>query len=83
MRTGYQRYLFDLIWEAGQEFDMPVPVSGADHDAPRASGPGSASTGRSTRRWRRAWTAMLKFDHDFIGLRGRRARSKAARSASW
>jgi len=69
MQPEYQRYLFDLIWEAGQEFDM------------RLFGFRALITmrleknfGTWFREYRPIYTPLeagmdrvLKFDHDFIG----------------
>ena len=81
MQPEYQRYLFDLLWEAGREFDM------------RLFGFRALITmrleknfGTWYREYRPIYTPLeagmdrvLKFDHDFIGRDGGRGRDRRRR----
>ena len=69
MQPEYQRYLFDLIWEAGQEFDMGLFGFRALITMRLEK-----NFGTWFREYRPIYTPLeagmdrvLKFDHDFIG----------------
>jgi Glycine cleavage system T protein (aminomethyltransferase) len=55
----YQRYLFDLIWDAGNEFDMRLFGFRAliTMRLEKTSAPGLENIDRSTRLSKQAWSA--------------------------